>query len=257
MWENNKKSVDIGQYSRFVDSETKSFKFDEGSTYEKLLSYTIRNQILNAEMEVIVSAPTGGASGILPACLRVFAEEKNIRKDSPEFLYAHYTSAAIGAFIANNMSVAGAQHGCVAEIGTSIAMAAAALIDLELRDTTIPIKDKIEKVFNGVSIVMLSLQGLSCDPLFGYVEFPCILRNALFSILPFQAAKMVIEGYKPLLSARCILEVVKKTGEILAKALKESGTGPLTCMYSLCELKKLKVSDEIIQLLEKKIDWSK
>lgn len=257
MWENNVRSVKYGQYSVYIHSEVKDFKFDGRDIPERLLSYTLRNQLLDSEMEVIVSAPTGGASGILPANLRVFAEENGFRKNSIEYLYAHYTAAAIGAFIANNMSVAGAQHGCLAEIGTSIAMATAAIIDLRLSGNAVSMEKRIEKIFSGVGIVMLALQGLACDPLFGYVEVPCVLRNALLSILPIHAANMVIGGYRPILSTRCILQAVKKTGEMLVKALKESGTGPLTCTYSLCKLREKGVEEEIIQLIEKKIDWAR
>ena len=257
MWDNNVKSVEYGQYSTYIRSEIEDFRFDGGDLAGKLLSYTLRNQLLNAEMEVVVSAPTGGASGILPANLRASAEEHGFKKKSREYLYAHYTAAAIGAFIANNMSVAGAQHGCLAEIGTSIAMATAALIDLRLSNSTMPMEEKIGKIFSGVGIVMLGLQGLACDPLFGYVEIPCVLRNTLLSILPQHATVMVIRGYRTLLSARCILETVRKTGEILAKSLRESGTGPLTCTYSLCKMREKGIEEEIIQLMEKKIDWAK
>ena len=256
MWENNEKQVTSFRYSKYAKEEFAFYRPRHKSIFGKLINYTLNTQILNAEMEVVVSAPTGGASGVLPANLRVFAEENKIKKSSKEFLYAHYTAAAIGAFIANNMSVSGSQHGCLAEIGASVAMAAGALIDLML-DRNINLKKRAKMIFDGVAVALLGLQGLACDPLFGYVEVPCILRNAILSALPMQIAELLVSGYIPIMTLRCTIEAMKKTGEILTKALRESGTGPITCAYALCKLAEKGIEGEIISLFDRKIDWAK
>ncbi|MEM2222774.1 MAG: L-serine ammonia-lyase, iron-sulfur-dependent, subunit alpha, partial [Candidatus Korarchaeota archaeon] len=100
-----------------------------------------------------------------------------------------------------------------------------------------------------------AIQGLACDPLMGFVEVPCALRNLALSNVPFVVSKMILSGYRPIVTLRTAVRALKKTGELLNKALKESGTGPLTCMYILAKMEEKGIEEELISLFEREIYW--
>jgi len=248
MWEETDNIPGRIRYSKFIKNEFKEYSFPMDTITGKTLTYALRTGIHNAEMQIVISAPTGGASGIFPANIRAISEELNIKED--KIIYALYTAAAIGAFIANNMSVSGSRHGCQAEMGTSIAMATAAILDL-LLDENMDFRKRVEMILSGASMAMQSIQGLACDPLMGFVEVPCVLRNLALSNVPYTVALAIMNGYSPIISFRTAVKALKMTGEILNLALRESGTGPLTYMYILSRMEKRGIEEEIIELLEK------
>jgi len=248
LWEETDHVPEHMRYSKFIKNEFKEYSFPTDTTTAKIITYTLRTGIHNAEMQIVISAPTGGASGIFPANIRAISEELNIKED--KIIYALYTAAAIGAFIANNMSVSGSRHGCQAEMGTSIAMATAAILDL-LLDENMDFRKRVEMILSGASMAMQSIQGLACDPLMGFVEVPCVLRNLALSNVPYTVALAIMNGYSPIISFRTAVKALKMTGEILNLALRESGTGPLTYMYILSRMEKRGIEEEIIELLEK------
>ncbi len=122
----------------------------------------------NACMKRIVAAPTAGSCGVIPAVLLSYASCRQVTEE--KLVEALYVAAGIGEVIAASASIAGAEGGCQAEIGSASAMAAGALSYLEGGDC--------EEICHACALAMKSLLGLTCDPVAGLVEVPCIKRNA-------------------------------------------------------------------------------
>ena len=124
---------------------------------------------VNACMGRIVAAPTAGASGILPGVL--LAAQQTHGYEDDELIMALFCASAIGALIATNASISGAQGGCQAETGAAAAMAAAALVELA--------KGTPAQCLTAAAIALQNVMGLVCDPVAGLVEVPCVKRNAI------------------------------------------------------------------------------
>ena len=122
----------------------------------------------NACMKRIVAAPTAGACGVIPAVFLAYQEY--FRAEEQKMVEAMYLTAGIGAVIAENASIAGASGGCQAEIGSASAMAAAGLAYLQGGDD--------EQIVNDMAFALKNMLGLTCDPVCGLVEVPCIKRNS-------------------------------------------------------------------------------
>lgn len=172
---------------------------------------------LNAAMGRIVAAPTAGSCGIVPAAVLTMQEERNISEK--DCVMALFTASAIGMVIANNASLAGAQGGCQAECGSAAAMAAAAIV--ELAGGTPAMIDA------AVAIALKNILGLVCDPVAGLVEIPCIKRNASGVAGAFVAAELALAGIKSAIPADEVIWTMKKIGDIMPAALKETAEGGL------------------------------
>lgn len=164
----------------------------------------------NASGERIVTAPTCGASGVLPAVMYYY-QKKNDYSDK-EIIHALETAGLIGNLIKTNASISGAECGCQVEIGSACAMASAALA--ELFDLTI---DKIEYA---AEIAIEHHLGLTCDPIGGYVQIPCIERNAV-------AAMRAINGVN---LASFLSDTRKISFDKVVKVMKETGHD-MSCRY--------------------------
>lgn len=251
MYESTNSPPEVLRYSKFLKYEIAKVKLESNDLPTRVLRYALNVAAKNAEMNIIISAPTGGASSIFPATMRVALEEFNLNKE--EILNGLYVGGLIGGIIGNNMSVSGSRHGCQAEVGTSLAMASAAIVDM-LLDTEKG-EERNKMVFDAASIALQSIQGLACDPLMGFVEVPCVLRNLAFVGIPFVVARMVSAGYRPIITLRTAIKALRKTGELLNKALRESGTGPITCMYILSRMEERGIEEELVSLFEKEMYW--
>lgn len=173
----------------------------------------------NAAGGKVVTSPTNGAAGVVPAVLRYFlhfhidANSDGIR----DFLL---TSAAIGGIIKHNASISGAEVGCQGEVGSASAMAAAGLAQV-LGGTP-------EQVENAAEIALEHHLGMTCDPVAGLVQVPCIERNALGAVKAVTAASLALKGdgnhFVPLDS--CI-ETMRQTGIDMKTNYKETSEGGL------------------------------
>lgn len=172
---------------------------------------------LNASMGRIVAAPTAGSCGIVPAAILTMQEERNISER--DCVMALFTASAIGMVIANNASLAGAQGGCQAECGSASAMAAAAIV--ELAGGT---PDMIDAA---IAIAIKNILGLVCDPVAGLVEIPCIKRNASGVAGAFVAAELALAGIKSAIPADEVIWTMKRVGDAMPAALKETSEGGL------------------------------
>ena len=172
---------------------------------------------INAAMGKIVAAPTAGSCGILPGALGALIKVRKIPRE--EVVLSMFTAGAIGMVVANKASIAGASGGCQAECGTASAMAAACIVEL-LGGTP-------EMAAHAVAIALKCILGLVCDPVAGLVEIPCIKRNASGVTLAFTAAEMALAGIKSAIPVDETIEALKRVGDGLPAALRETAQGGL------------------------------
>jgi len=173
----------------------------------------------NAAGGRIVTAPTNGAAGIVPAVLRYYLRfcPGVGDQDAVNFLL---TAAAIGILYKENASISGAEVGCQGEVGSACSMAAGALTEV-LGGTP-------EQVENAAEIAMEHNLGLTCDPIGGLVQIPCIERNAMASIKAISAARMALRGDgKHFVSLDKVIKTMRETGRDMKEKYKETARGGL------------------------------
>ena len=187
-----------------------------------LTSYAYAVSENNASGEVIVTAPTCGASGVLPAVLNYVYEIRKTTED--EIINALAVAGLIGNLVKTNASISGAECGCQAEVGTACSMAAAATAYIMGLD--------IKQIENAAEIAMEHHLGLTCDPIYGYVQIPCIERNAVAALRAIDAANMaqVVNG-KSYISFDLVVETMYETGKDLHSHYRETSEGGLAKKY--------------------------
>ncbi len=180
----------------------------------------------NAAGGRVVTAPTNGAAGIVPAVLRYyerFAPASSV--DGVETFLL--TAAAIGALFKENASISGAEVGCQGEVGVACSMAAAGLA-AALGGTP-------AQVENAAEIGMEHNLGLTCDPVGGLVQVPCIERNAVGSIKAIEAARLALLGDGThRVSLDQVIETMRKTGLDMSERYKETSLGGLAVNVVAC-----------------------
>ena len=176
----------------------------------------------NASGEKIVTAPTCGAAGIVPAVL-YYQQQKNNYSDE-KIVYALMTAGLVGNLIKTNASISGAECGCQAEVGSACAMAAAALGELfEL---------SIDKIEYAAEIAIEHHLGLTCDPICGLVQIPCIERNAVAAMRAINAVKLssfLWDTRK--ISIEKVIQTMKETGDDMHKSYKETSEAGLARLH--------------------------
>lgn len=204
-------------YNTELDSETDSIR-----QVRLLSSYAYAVSETNASGGVIVTAPTCGASGVLPSVLYYMKERYNI--DNEKIIKALAVSGVIGNIVKTNASISGAECGCQAEIGTACSMAAAASAYILGLD--------IDRIENASEVAMEHHLGLTCDPIYGYVQIPCIERNAVAAMRAVDAANlsMMLGKYKSI-SFDLVVETMYETGKDLSSHYRETSEGGLAKKY--------------------------
>ncbi|MCH5159992.1 MAG: L-serine ammonia-lyase [Clostridiales bacterium] len=176
----------------------------------------------NASGGAVVTAPTCGASGVLPA---VFTYAKKHQKFSDEAIcHALMTAGIVGNLVKTNASISGAECGCQAEIGTACAMAAAGLA--ELYGMT------IEQIEYSAEVALEHHLGLTCDPVCGLVQIPCIERNAVAAMRAINAvsiATFLTDSRK--ISFDTVVKAMYETGRDIREGYRETSTGGLAKVY--------------------------
>lgn len=180
----------------------------------------------NAAGGRVVTAPTNGASGIVPACLRFL---ERIVKRPPANAARDYllTAGAIGALYATNASISGAEVGCQGEVGVACSMAAAGLAQAAGGTPS--------QVENAAEIGMEHNLGLTCDPIGGLVQIPCIERNAMAAVKAVNAARMALrdDGARHV-SLDQVIATMRETGRDMQAKYKETSTGGLAINVTEC-----------------------
>jgi len=179
----------------------------------------------NAAGGRVVTAPTNGAAGLLPAVLRYY---DRFHQGTPAGRHTFLlTAAAIGALYKTNASISGAEVGCQGEVGVACSMAAAGLA-AALGATNAQIE-------NAAEIGMEHNLGLTCDPIGGLVQIPCIERNAMGAVKAIDAARLAMLGDgQHTVSLDKVIATMKRTGEDMSAIYKETSLGGLAVNLAEC-----------------------
>ena len=180
----------------------------------------------NAAGGQVVTAPTNGAAGVLPAVLRYYLDHVPGASTNriADFLL---TAAAIGGLCKHNASISGAECGCQAEVGSAAAMAAAGLAAV--------LGGSVEQVENAAEIALEHHLGMTCDPVKGLVQVPCIERNGLGAIKAVSAASLSLRGDgQHLVSLDVCIETMRQTGNDMHEKYKETSLGGLAVNVPNC-----------------------
>lgn len=177
----------------------------------------------NASCGEIVTAPTCGAAGVLPAVLYYF---KNMYRISDErIIDAIEAAGIIGNVVKTNASISGAECGCQAEIGTACSMAAAALGELKRLD--------IDQIEYAAEVALEHHLGLTCDPINGLVQIPCIERNAVAAMRAINAVSLAnFLTHSRKISFDMVVATMYRTGKDLSKIYRETAEGGLAKIYN-------------------------
>lgn len=204
-------------YEKNIENETAELKI-----IRLLTAYAYATSEQNASGGIIVTAPTCGASGVLPAVLYYLYKEENIPED--KIVEGLAVAGLIGNLVKTNASISGAECGCQAEIGTACSMAAVGYAYIKGFST-----DVIE---SAAEIAMEHHLGLTCDPIYGYVQIPCIERNAVAAIRAIDSANMASLLYKDSkISFDLVVETMYETGKDLSGHYRETSKGGLAKKY--------------------------
>lgn len=186
-----------------------------GGYLAQVMAEALKTAECNACMKRIVAAPTAGSCGVLPAVLLPLWRSGSYNEEA--ICRALYVSAGFGQVVAARATLAGAEGGCQAEVGSAAAMAGAALVQM-LGGTP-------EQALDASSIALSNLLGLVCDPVGGLVEVPCQNRNAIGVAAAFSSAQLALAGIKSLVPFDQMAHVMLSVGHALPATLRETAKG--------------------------------
>lgn len=172
---------------------------------------------VNASMGLIVAAPTGGSCGIIPAVLITAQEQENY--SDKDMVMALFTAAGIGMVIGKKACLSGAEGGCQAECGSAASMAAGALTELA--------GGTPQQVGQAAALSLKNTLGLTCDPVGGLVEVPCIKRNAFLAVNALVASDLSLAGIESLVPMDEVIDAMDETGRLMHSSLRETAQGGL------------------------------
>lgn len=211
--QSNEKSISkqCGDDCEKLQKRFKSHPALLGKLFEKITTYALATIEENLRMGKIVACPTAGSCAIVPAVLVAISEELNISE--AEQINALITAGAIGSIIQNKIALAGAVAGCQAECGVAAAMSAGALVQI-LGGTE-------KQLVHAVALALKNILGLTCDPVAGLVEIPCVKRNAFLAIHAVTAAELSMAGVESKIPADEVVDAMSQTGQLMSPLLKE------------------------------------
>ncbi len=200
--------------------------YERSDLMNRLNLYAMAVNEENAAGGRIVTAPTNGAAGIIPAVLKYCQEAHD--KMNREDVYTYFlTAAAIGILYKKGASISGAEVGCQGEVGVASSMAAAAL--------TAVLGGTVAQVENAAEIAMEHHLGMTCDPVMGLVQIPCIERNAMGSVKAVNASRMALIGDgQHQISLDKVIRTMKQTGKDMQSIYKETSLGGLAVNLPEC-----------------------
>ncbi|MFY1664954.1 L-serine ammonia-lyase [Pseudomonas sp. Pseu.R1] len=180
----------------------------------------------NANGGRVVTAPTNGAAGIVPAVLHYYMRFINSANEDGVVRFL-LTAAAIGILYKENASISGAEVGCQGEVGVACSMAAGALCEV--------MGGNVQQVENAAEIGMEHNLGLTCDPIGGLVQVPCIERNAMGSVKAINAVRMALRGDgQHFVSLDKVIRTMRQTGADMKSKYKETARGGLAVNIIEC-----------------------
>lgn len=203
----------------------RAIRKNDGDVMRRICSYAYATAEENASGGTIVTAPTCGASGVLPAVLLYLSKRHNLSDET--IIAALAVAGLFGNVVKKNASISGAEAGCQAEIGTATAMAAAAACRI--------LGYSIEETEYAAEIALEHQLGLTCDPIRGYVQIPCIERNAVAAMRALDSADLahVLSGTRKI-SFDLIVDTMYQTGKDMNARYRETSEGGLAYHYKSC-----------------------
>lgn len=188
-----------------------------GGTFADAIASALAVGEVNAAMGRIVAAPTGGASGVLPAVLITVGAQIAASEDA--LVDALFAAAGIGGVIAARATLSGAAGGCQAEIGSGAAMAAAGAVQLS--------GGTPRQAGHAASLALQGQLGLVCDPIGGLVEVPCVYRNATAAAVALSACEMALADVEFPVPFDEVVDAMSLVGRSLPPSLRETAQGGL------------------------------
>lgn len=213
-------------YSKLMNEKGVKSIFEQSDIMNWLNLYAMAVNEENAAGGRIVTAPTNGAAGIIPAVLKYCQHAHD--KMSNEDIYTYFlTAAAIGILYKKGASISGAEVGCQGEVGVASSMAAAGL--------TAVLGGTVAQVENAAEIAMEHHLGMTCDPVLGLVQIPCIERNAMGAVKAVNATRMALIGDgQHQISLDKVIKTMKQTGMDMQSIYKETSMGGLAVNLPEC-----------------------
>ncbi len=214
--------IGLQRKARYLFRQKHIDESEETKTNRLICAYAYAVSEQNASGGTIVTAPTCGACGVLPAVLKYLQVKRNFT--DTQILHALATAGIIGNLIKTNASISGAECGCQAEIGTACAMAAAAAAELYELD--------LDQIEYAAEMSIEHHLGLTCDPILGLVQIPCIERNAIAAMRALNAvnlADFLADSRK--ISFDMIVDTMYETGKDLRVMYRETAEGGLAKTY--------------------------
>ena len=188
------------------------------NTTSRIFAYALAVSEENASGGEVVTAPTCGSSGILPAVLKMSQEHFEVSDD--KIVRAMATAGLIGNIVKHNASISGAEVGCQGEVGTACAMAAAAATQLAGGSPA--------QIEYAAEMGLEHHLGLTCDPINGLVQIPCIERNVHGAVRAFDSARYsILSDGKHFISFDVVTKVMKETGKDIPSLYRETALGGL------------------------------
>ena len=172
---------------------------------------------INASMQCIVACPTAGSCGIVPASILSCAQERGLTRE--QVIDGLFAASAVGMIIGSRATLAGAEGGCQAECGSAAAMAAAAVVEM--------LKGTPRMAFHAGAMALKSVLGLTCDPVAGLVEIPCIKRNASGAVNALLCADLALAGVESYIPFDQVVDAMYAVGKAMPKSLRETAKGGL------------------------------
>ena len=201
-------------------------KIDKKKNYlvitKKIFAYALAVSEENSSAGTIVTAPTCGAAGVIPGLLRALIEEYEL--DETTSLRALAVAGLIGNLIKENATISGAEAGCQAEIGSACSMAAGMAVYI--------LGGTIDQIEYAAEMGMEHHLGMTCDPVGGYVQIPCIERNAIVAVRALNTADYALStNGEHTISFDQVVITMKETGSDMCSSYKETSTGGLAKYY--------------------------
>lgn len=195
-----------------------------GSVVSKAICYAMGVLEVNSSMGLIVAAPTAGSSGVIPGTFLAIQEEFGFTDE--EMINALFNAGAVGYLIAYNATIAGAEGGCQAEVGSASAMAASAVTEL--------MGGTPRQCLDAATSAISNLLGLVCDPIGGLVEAPCQQRNAVGASNALICSEIALSGIQSIVPFDEAIAVMYHVGKAIPSELRETALGGMATAPSAC-----------------------
>jgi len=214
--------LNVQRKAKYLYTQTPKADIPTLREFQLIASYAYAVAEQNADNGTVVTAPTCGACGVVPAVLKYAQVTKGFSDE--QILRGLATAGIIGNLTKANASISGAECGCQAEIGTACSMAAAALAELYGQD--------LDQVEYAAEVAMEHHLGLTCDPIRGLVQIPCIERNAVAAVRAMNACNLsyFLTGSRNI-SYDMVCRAMKETGINLDHRFRETSEGGLARLY--------------------------